>query len=499
MNRKCLNRFLKIQWIIAYFLSIEILFYRKTFPMNIKFKHLDDFVILPNCTLNLVFISKSKDISQFPHFQSSKCTISETFYYIHSGAGKDITKNNQDEKDNTLKNVKIVRVNGLDTGNLFSLALSIYYPSTLVGIFDVDKEFDFPNFLIDEYIQKLGNGYDIVFSNSINPVAFVSHQYIARRFLLYTDIKYSDNSALSILYSFYSCQKDSNYYVFQKERKTNCKSIRLPKEWNCDKSSSPQSGYAVLIPTFKRDYLQRSIESWERQELKPKEIIVVQNRNHVKFDFNKIDKYSQIPVRHVWCTNWNSYFFLTYSVMMFINEQYFIKVDDDYFVNVTNGAKRLYDHIIKNPNTMVSTHGLRNYVGYKFNCSCKVLSKKKSVSKRGDYFSLIVMMYSSSGKIMHRFSLYTYLYAEDVAISLTNAMECGTQSISISKIKSVHVGSKDGLSHSKDEEFKNVQNAKQLFRNTSCYYILNGYRPITWKSFSCNIKNNDFRDIRYPH
>lgn len=456
------------------------------------------------CTINIVMLSQNKNPFDFPHFQSTLCEISETFYYIHSGAGKNIKNKQQNKDDINITDAKIVRVDGIDSGNLFGLTLSIYYPSNYVAIFDVDKTNDkITENIIDDSINKLKRGYDIIFTNSNDPIAFISHQYVLRHFLLYTNIKYSEQSSLKILYEKCSCEKKYTYLVLNQKnewkRSQKC-SNDLPKEWFCDKDSSSKSSYAVLIPTFKRNYLSKSISSWEMQELKPTEIIVFQNRMHVTFDFIDVCKLTNIKVNHFWCTNWNSFFYLTYAAMMFIEEKYFIKTDDDYFVNETNAAKRLYNHITRNPNTMVSTHGLRNYVGSNNNtCGCTIYKKRKLIPKKADYFSLIVMMYSTSGKILHRFKIHSYRYAEDVSIGLTNALECDVKSVSIKKIKSVHFGSRDNLTHMKDVEFLSINKSKILFKETSCHYILHGYNPITWTSFSCGNNIRNLNEIRYPH
>lgn len=486
-------------WISTFALLINH-FMKITKPIPIQLINLDN---SRSCTMTLIIISQNQSISQIPRYKLERCLITNTFLYTHSGAGRDLNNTFPYDIDNSVTDFKIVRVNGLDNGNLFALALSIYYSSEYVAVIDIDeaKKIELNvNSMVYESIDKLKSGCEIVFSNPVNPIAFISHQYVIRRFLLYTDVKYSEIQSMSLLYEMFACSGRQNYFV-QQEEKVSPSCLHVPRAWNCDKEATINASYAVLIPTFKRNYLARSILSWEKQNLKPAQIIVVQNRMHTRFDFKSYENLTKIPIRHVWCTNWNSFFYLTYSVMMFIEEKYFIKIDDDHFLDSEETARSMHEYITHHPNTMVGSKKCGNKIAKKFDCGCTGIKRSFSTGNKADYISLLVMMYSSSGKILHRFRQPSYLYAEDVAIGLTNAIECKVSSVSIPNIKTTNVGSSDGLSHKNDREYKNVlKNFKDdVWRAVNCQYILYGYHPITWKNYKCPAKNKLNDDIRFRH
>lgn len=67
-----------------------------------------------------------------------------------------------------------------------------------------------------------------------------------------------------------------------------------------------------------------------RQRFPPKRIFFIQNQLRRVLNWSRILQASTVPIVHFWCTNWNSYFFLTYVVMMFVPELYTFKFDDDH-------------------------------------------------------------------------------------------------------------------------------------------------------------------------
>jgi hypothetical protein len=52
----------------------------------------------------------------------------------------------------------------------------------------------------------------------------------------------------------------------------------------------------------------------------PARILVLQNMMKPIIDFKAIRRVARVPVHHVWASNWNTFFYLTYVVMVFMPE-----------------------------------------------------------------------------------------------------------------------------------------------------------------------------------
>jgi hypothetical protein len=102
---------------------------------------------------------------------------------------------------------------------------------------------------------------------------------------------------------------------------------------------------------------------------------------------------------------------------------------------------------------------------------------------------------AQAGKVLHRFRPFSLLGAEDVAMSLANALECGTEGVQANF--PVRPFQHDGNSHRNDEEIqKGYAKLKgNLMDSVYCYFIAAGYRPVLWKNFTVGEK----QDIRWPH
>jgi hypothetical protein len=55
----------------------------------------------------------------------------------------------------------------------------------------------------------------------------------------------------------------------------------------------------------------------------------MQNMVKKGIDFEAIRQMTRVPVRQVWATNWNTFLYLTYVMMVFIPEPSSLKTDDD--------------------------------------------------------------------------------------------------------------------------------------------------------------------------
>lgn len=474
--------------------------------LHYNYYHQFNFIIKKKsiCSFVLVMYSTSLNPYYFPRFYSSLCEISHTFIYIHDGAGEN---SSEDYKaDINITDAKIVRINGFDSGNLFAFALSIYFKSDYVAIMDVDKIFiNNQNSIktwIDISIYNLINGGSVFFLNNSNPVALLSRQSIIRHFLLYTNIKYSNVSALSIFYNYCICVKKLNFDFFSQRKKYFSLCNNIPALLKCDDGKFNDGKYAVLIPTFKRN-IYKPIKNWEFQKHKPSQIFVFQNQMHIIFNFSSLNYLTTIPLKHVWCTNWNSLFFLTYSAMMFITEKYYVKIDDDILLNSPNTASELFDYVSNHPNTMV---GYSGYINKKSSlCKCKSVTTSPNNGYLIDYINAFVMMYSLSGKIMHRFSTENYLGGEDIAIGFTNSLECNISSIKLPSKPYRNIGKSDGLGQRHDIEIKKKYKSYEtnpkssLWMSTVCLYLYHGYRPVLWSKYKCETNVRNINKIRLDH
>jgi hypothetical protein len=74
------------------------------------------------------------------------------------------------------------------------------------------------------------------------------------------------------------------------------------------------SDVVLIIPAFKRDYMYELITAVLRQTHRPSRIFILQNCMHVLLDFSRIMIAAKsLPVFHIWCANWNSFFVLPHS------------------------------------------------------------------------------------------------------------------------------------------------------------------------------------------
>jgi hypothetical protein len=231
-------------------------------------------------------------------------------------------------------------------------------------------------------------------------------------------------------------------------------------------------------------------EAAMRQTHLPTRIFILQNRMHVLLNFTSIYAATgNMSVLHVWCTNWNSFFFLTYVLVRFVPERFVIKVDDDNIpIDRTGFANYL--------NVAIREDTIIGRLGWVIDSSwCGVSPRIGPSSNYSDHVAALVLFDSRACKIMHRFRWHTYLSAEDVAIGVSNALECGTTS----RVIPFEIGDYgyDGRNHGADPEISR-ELAKQsdwAFMLQYCHAIFGGFRPNRWRDFQVPTPI----DIRLPH
>jgi hypothetical protein len=228
-----------------------------------------------------------------------------------------------------------------------------------------------------------------------------------------------------------------------------------------------------------------------RQTFPPKRIFFIQNQLHRVLNWSGILKASTVPIVHFWCTNWNSYFFLTYVVMMFIPELYTFKLDDDH-IPVDNQSLLEYANQMKVNSNLIVGQGRTTLNRPQCGIKPKFIKDKQG---KPDHVAFAVLFRSAAGKVLHRFHQYSYLGAEDVAICLANSMECGTtgKQMRFPVWRHQH----DGYSHRNDPQIaKEYSTLKaNLFYATFCHFIKPGYKPVIWINYSVGT----YIDLRLPH
>ena len=445
------------------------------------------------CSLNLVMLADESFLSAPMIPSCCLCVPRKNYVVINSGAYNDSFRTARAGVDSRFTAADIVRTN-LDRSGLFGLALTLYYETNMVGVFDVRSENVTDSWLGVAIGNILHRECDIVFNGRHGAVMAAA---VARDLLMYTDVKYSQEHIVSVLLNWCLCGSKWRAKVIDGETMQEVQVQRtchtIPKEFRCERYDDGNEDFAVMIPTYKRDYMRHSIMSVMSQTVKPKAIFILQNRMHVTFNFTRLSQMSEVPLWHIWATNWNSYFFLTYVVMMFIKEKYSLKMDDDVFPSSLTSFEDFVGRIQRNKNTIIGVTGYTAPQTERFNCGINPTAFKQPSAN--DHVASIVVMPASAGKILHRFRAFTYLGGEDIAVSTTNSIECGTRSHT-EPMRFWDMQNDGNSSQHRDEVADEVAklNVGWIFLPIYCHYIRAGYNPQAWATFQRNVTN-----IRYPH
>jgi hypothetical protein len=174
---------------------------------------------------------------------------------------------------------------------------------------------------------------------------------------------------------------------------------------------------------------------------------------------------------------------------MFVPERFVIKVDDDNIPIDRTGFAN-YLNVAIRENAIVGRGGAELD-----NPWCGVIPRIGPSSGHSDHVSRLVLFDSRACKILHRFRWHTYLGAEDIAIGVSNAFECGTKSIIVPF--EVHDYAEDGHTQVADPEIRHevAKEPAWIFMLQYCHAILGGFRPARWYDFQVPKPV----DIRLPH
>jgi hypothetical protein len=325
--------------------------------------------------------------------------------------------------------------------------------------------------------------------------ALLASSRVLRRFLMYTDVHYSPIPAMALFSATAACRKLGRVSELRGLHTMEAVSLDpidcndTPIGMHCPADrGSQKTDVAVVIPSFKRDYMRQLVAGLSEQTHRPTQIFILQNAMHVLLDFKGILNVASIPIRHVWFTNWNSFFFVTYVLMSFVPERFVLKIDDDQIPTDKSSLARFVNAAVRG-DVFVGAGGAA--IAHPF---CGIRPQIARHFSGLSHLAWVVLFDAQAGKVLHRFGTYSFVGGEDISLSVTNAMECGTRMVEVRFPVLSYMG--DGKGQRTDPEIAEGHQhfPGSLFELTYCHYIMAGYRPVTWRNFTIST----LTDIRWP-
>jgi hypothetical protein len=451
-----------------------------------------------NCTIALAVLATEAFLDQpFPFF-SGVCRIEHRFVHIPSGAGADAARTFAGTRDRAFAHGRIVR-SGFNQSDLFALALTLTFPARLALFVDLEAFERFDNAWIDAAAEAVLADPRAVAAARLHGTA-ASHAVLVsvrllRRFLVYTDVHYSAVPAMALLSATAACRGFGHAlevpadHALRPRPATPVACADAPTMQRCPADRrGPRDDVAVMVPAFKRDYMGPLITGVCQQTHRPTRIFILQNAMHVLLNFTRIFSVASVPVAHLWFTNWNSFFYIFYVLIMFVPERFTLKIDDDLIPTDTVSLATFVNAALQQDVIVGSGGAYMNRPACGFNP--QIIDNVQGF----DHSAFVILYDTYAGKVLHRFSTYSPLGGDDIALSLTNAMECGTQRVGRDFVHNeFHF---DGMTHRNDPEIQAgyAKFTEELYDLTYCHFIRAGFRPIAWRNFS----HGQTTDIRWP-
>jgi hypothetical protein len=180
----------------------------------------------------------------------------------------------------------------------------------------------------------------------------------------------------------------------------------------------------IMIPIFKRNYINESLSSLSKQSYKPKFYLLIQNQNRIRFNFTSIKKFVKEPIYHIWMSNWNSFFYLNHRLSSVLPCDFIMKYDDDQWpIDITIHEKLI--NKAKNKNIIIGhggfsikrTFGKYTHINYRN-------IKKENV----DHIASPMLIRPNYLKLDARNKIYRIYSTEDIALSLNSWIHCKVES-----------------------------------------------------------------------
>ena len=272
------------------------------------------------------------------------------------------------------------------------------------------------------YYSLIKNKHDYIFGNfqyingkKIGCSILFSNSSIIEHLLYYTN---SDTSHIHPFIQLSIAAKTN--FTFIKFNYTNPRSfIYINKTFSSDMNcplihDNDNSTLCLVIPTFKRNYLNFSFSSFSNQTYKPKFYLIIQNEDKMHYNLNLIQKNFKEKIFHIWIKNWNSFFFLNHRLISLLPCDFIIKYDDDQWPLDNLLHERLIN-LSKNKNIIIGGRGFfiqNSFCGYK---PKQFLELEKNEL---DHAATPLLIRPAYLKLEARNYIYRTYGGEDIALSL---------------------------------------------------------------------------------
>ncbi|KAK8790062.1 hypothetical protein WA158_006842 [Blastocystis sp. Blastoise] len=285
---------------------------------------------------------------------------------------------------------------------------------------------------------------------------YIGKQSIVRKYLLNTNMNRNSENFLSFLARDYDA-KHMNYSLYYTKKIQYNYQIPLGNtiQFNNACEIPINKDYSVTIGTYARNYIQMSLEMIQKQTLKPKYIVIYQNMDYVHF-INYTQYCPSIPIFHIWCTNWNSIYFGRYLTSILYETSINIMLDDDFFFNDPNTFQDVISQSIQSNDI----YGLASYRLHDYYTPFFV-KEETNMTKRVDHIGVLTVFHGYHVKNMFKFPILTYRYSEDMYLSLSNNIICGSLSYKLN------------INNVTDNNEDELQSSKTLKSNTELYVLNN--------------------------
>lgn len=252
---------------------------------------------------------------------------------------------------------------------------------------------------------------------------------------------------------------------------------------------------AILMPHFKRVYTYQHLQEYAKQDFQPTFYLIFQNDNRFSLDFDNLSTIVQQPIYHIWLYNWNSLFFLSNYASSLFNVDFVYRYDDDMY-STEHG---LHNRILKMANNKDVIIGDR--FGFMNLPICDFNPQPKMIPCHGnDHVATPTMFRPFHAKLDGRNNPHTYVGGEDIGMSISSNMFCGTGIRHVPM--NVIAKHSDGKNHQGDSQIQHQykiekHEGRNLYFDVYCHYIIGGYMPKCWTDYSG--PGNRLENITFPH
>ena len=220
--------------------------------------------------------------------------------------------------------------------------------------------------VINKYDYIFGN-YQSINGNKIGCSILFSNSSIIEHLLYYTD---SDTSHSHPFIQFSFATKTNFTFIKYKGIKSKYLSITnksFSSNIICPSFKDKEKpSLCILLPNFKRNYLNYSFKAFVNQTYKPKFYLFIQNEDRIHYNLSLFQNIIKEPIYHIWMLNWNSFFFLNHRLASLMPCDFILKYDDDQWP-ADNFLQEKLIRLAKNKNVIIGNKGFSvpsSFCGY---------------------------------------------------------------------------------------------------------------------------------------